>query len=252
VTTTSINGRTAPVLTNTLIDLSVTVSERLPGVWPSHHPFVREVTRTHPPYFTEAIQIDEHTGTHFDAPAHFLPATDESPATYGDRVDLRLFCGPCAVIPVSPAAAHAENGVSPEITPSMIEGWEAQHGRLHPGEIVLFHSGWDRHYVEGPAGKRYVDDVLVTKEQPGWPAPTVPAMEFLFARGVRCVGTDAPSMGSSHDGGPVHVWGLSRGIAYVEGLTNLDRLPARGATFIFLPLKVEGSSGGPGRAVAWV
>lgn len=241
-----------PTLTNTLIDLSVTVSERLPGVWPSHHPFVREVTKAYRPYFTEALQIDEHTGTHFDAPAHFVHGTAEAPTTFGDRVDLRLFCGPCAVIPIPQLGAQAENGTSPEITPEMIEDWEAAQGRLNPGEIVLFYSGWDRFYVEGPVGKRYVDDVLVTKEQPGWPAPDVPAMELLHARGVRCVGTDAPSMGSSHNGGPVHVWGLSRGIVYIEGLTNLDRLPARGATFVFLPLKVEGSSGGPGRAVAWV
>jgi kynurenine formamidase len=247
---TSTSCDTVLTLTDTLIDLSVTVSERLPGVWPEHHPFEREVTRRHPPYFTEALWIDEHTGTHFDAPAHFIPGTAESPTTFGDRVDLRLFCGKCVVIEVPQAGTNG--GTSPEITPAMIEAWEAAHGALQPGEIVLFHSGWDRYYVEGPAGKRYVDDVLVSKKQPGWPAPDVPAMQLLHARGVRCVGTDAPSMGSSHDGGPVHVWGLSHGIVYVEGLTNLGRLPARGATFVFLPLKVEGSSGGPGRAVAWI
>jgi kynurenine formamidase len=251
VTTTS-TPVNQPALTNTLIDLSVTVSERLPGVWPSHRPFAREVTKTRPPYFTEALQIDEHTGTHFDAPAHFVEALPDARSTYGDRVDLRQLCGTCVVVPVPSDAGSAEPGRSPEITPQLIEAWEAAHGRLNPGEIVLLHSGWDRYYVEGPDGSRYVDNVLVSKDQPGWPAPDVPAMELLHQRGIRCVGTDAPSMGSSHDGAPVHLWGLSRGMLYIEGLTNLDRLPARGATFVFLPLKIEGSSGGPGRAVAWV
>ncbi len=250
MTTTSTSLTNLPMRSQTLIDLSVTVSERLPGVWPSHHPFEREVTRTYPPYFTESLSIDEHTGTHFDAPAHFVPGTAESPTTFGDRIDLQQFCGPCCVIPIP--EIRTDGGTSPEITPAMIAEWEAHNGRLSVGEIVLFRTGWDRFYVEGPLGKRYVEDVLVSKDQPGWPAPDVPAMELLHARGIRCVGTDAPSMGSSHDGAPVHVWGLSRGIVYVEGLTNLDRLPARGATFIFLPLKIEGSSGGPGRAVAWI
>lgn len=241
-----------PALTGTLIDLSVTVSERLPGVWPSHQPFVREVTKSYEPYFTEALRIDEHTGTHFDAPAHFVAGTPQQPARCGDEVKLQDLCGPSAVIAVPPAGPEVAGGTSPEITPALIEAWEHTNGRLEAGEIVLFASGWDRHYVEGDAGSRYVDDVLVAKTHAGWPAPAIPAMQLLYERGVRCVGTDGPSMGSAHDGGPVHVWGLSRGMIYVEGLTNLDRLPLRGATFIFLPLKIEGSSGGPGRAVAWI
>ncbi|MCF3947651.1 hypothetical protein AiwAL_12400 [Acidiphilium sp. AL] len=55
----------------------------------------------------------------------------------------------------------------------------------------------------------------------------------------------ASDHGSAHDGAPVHVFGLSHGIAYVELLTGLERLPVRGARFLFLPIKVKGSSGGP-------
>jgi kynurenine formamidase len=62
----------------------------------------------------------------------------------------------------------------------------------------------------------------------------------------------APSIGSVHDGIPVHQEGLSRGLRYVEILTNLDELSPRGAFFVFLPLKISGSSGGPGRAVAFL
>jgi kynurenine formamidase len=69
---------------------------------------------------------------------------------------------------------------------------------------------------------------------------------------VRCDGTDAPSMGSSHDGAPVHVAALSRGAVFVEALSGLDQLPARGAYFLFAPLNVARGTGAPGRAMAWL
>jgi kynurenine formamidase len=61
---------------------------------------------------------------------------------------------------------------------------------------------------------------------------------------------DAPSIGSAHDSVPVHQEGLGRGMRYVEILTNLGALPARGAYFIFMQVKIADSSGGPGRAMA--
>ncbi|HEX2728644.1 MAG TPA: hypothetical protein VHM16_02750, partial [Rubrobacteraceae bacterium] len=73
---------------------------------------------------------------------------------------------------------------------------------------------------------------------------------FLHEKGVKTIGIDAPSIGSAHDGVPVHQEGLSRGMRYIEILTNLDQLPVRGAYFIFMPIKIGRSSGGPGRAMA--
>ena len=78
------------------------------------------------------------------------------------------------------------------------------------------------------------------------------SIDALLERGVRTVGTDGCSMGAAEDGGPVHMAGLSKGMIFIEGLANLGDVPGRGAQFIFLPLKVEGSSGAPGRAVALV
>jgi kynurenine formamidase len=77
-------------------------------------------------------------------------------------------------------------------------------------------------------------------------------MTRLLDRGVRCVGTDAPSMGSANDGGPVHVAALSTGTVFVEALRGLDRLPSRGAYSLFAPLNMTRGSGAPGRALAWV
>jgi kynurenine formamidase len=168
----------------------------------------------------------------------------------GDKIDLEQLWGPAAVIDVTELSGTGEARRSPEIPPLLIEDWESRHSRLEPGDVVLFHSGWDRYYVPGPDASPFVHDPLVSGDGPGWPAPGTPAMRLLHDRGVRTVGTDSPSMGSSHDGAPVHQFALSRGMIFVEMLTNLQGLPARGAYFAFLPLKLSGSTGGPGRAVA--
>jgi isatin hydrolase len=73
---------------------------------------------------------------------------------------------------------------------------------------------------------------------------------YLHEKGVKTVGIDAPSIGSAHGPIPVHQEGLSQGMRYMEVLTNFGELPIRGAYFVFLPLKIAGSSGRPGRATA--
>jgi len=260
-----------PFLGKEVVDLSLTLAEDLPCHWSTHQPFQHKVwnwfaARRDPggtvsdrlgPYSTRWMAIDEHTGTHFDAPSHFvpppgsgLPNADPAGETTAERVPPAQLMGPAAVIDVS-TVESSENGVSPFIEPESVLAWEREHGPLAAPVVVLFRTGWDRHYRRGPEGGAYVHDVVVTGSRPGWPAPSVATMDLLLARGVRCVGIDAPSMGAAHDGAPVHVRGLTGGAVYVECLTGLDRLPPTGAWFCFLPLKVEGGTGAPGRAIAF-
>lgn len=258
---------------HTVVDLSVTVAEDLPCFWEGHQPFQHKTwnwfaDRTDPaapvhnrggPYATRWMAIDEHTGTHVDAPLHFVPPPDSGLPGAGpagdisvDKVALDSLMGAAAVVDVArPGAADpaGEGGVSPLAGPEAITAWEARHGRLRPGDVVLFRTGWDRRYLRGTDGDGYLRDVLA-RRSPGWPAPSVPALELLLERGVRCAGIDAPSIGPAHDPVPVHVRGLRAGMLFVECLTALDRLPPRGAWFCFLPLKVAGGTGAPGRAVA--
>jgi isatin hydrolase len=253
-----------------VVDLSLTVSERLPGTWPGHMTYAHhnwnwfaEVegptgkTRSAAPYQTNFVVMDEHCGTHFDAPTHFvppegsgLPLAGPLGAETGDRVPPEDLMGPAVVMDMRFLAEEGKPGVSPFITDEHVRDWEGEHDPLSEGEVVLFRTGWDRHYVEGEEGLRYMHGSLVTGDAPGWPAPATETILYLHERGVRTVGIDAPSIGSAHDPVPVHQEGLSRGIRYVEVLTNLGELPARGAYFVFLPLKIAGSSGGPGRAIA--
>jgi kynurenine formamidase len=256
-----------------LVDLTLLVAEELPCWWSTHMPFQHktfnyfadEASQAAPllcrtgPYQTRWMLIDEHTGTHVDAPAHFIPPEESGLAHAGpqgavtvDRLSLDQLSGPAAVIDVPEDLPGSAPGVSPIIEPDLLEAHERAHGPITAGTVVLFRTGWDRYYRPGAEGSRYCFEPLVTRTAHGWPAPDVPIMEELLARGVRCVGTDAPSMGSAHDGGPVHVAALSRGAVFVEALTGLHQLPPRGAHFLFAPLNVARGTGAPGRAVAWV
>lgn len=255
-----------------VVDLSVTLSERLPGSWPGHAIFSHhnwnwfaEVdsptgkTRSEAPYQTNAISIDEHCGTHFDAPTHFIPPPDsglphagEPGAESGEKVPLEDLMGEAVVIDVSFLSEGGEPGVSPFIEPEHIQSFERENGELQAGEVVLLRTGWDRYYVEGEEGLKYMHASLVTGTFQGWPAPSPELAVYLDEKGIKTLGIDAPSIGSAHDGVPVHQEGLGRGMRYIELLANLDRLPVRGAFFVFLPIKVAGSSGGPGRAMAFV
>jgi kynurenine formamidase len=255
----------------TVIDLSLPLAENLPCTWPGHVPYRATVwsyftDREDIPqpvynrmggYQTRWLVIDEHTGTHIDAPRHFippegsgLPAAGPAGAVGVDQLALLCAAGPAAVIDVTEHDRTDEPGVSPRITPADLEAWEQQHERLDPGDVVLLHTGWDRRYQPGPAGNRYGNDVLITGTEPGWPAPTAEAIGWLLGRGVRCVGTDGLSIGPAENGGPTHVAGLSEGMVFIEALTHLDDLPAQGAWFLFLPIHVVDATGAPGRAIA--
>ena len=256
-----------------VVDLSVPLAEHLPAAWPTHMPFQRKVYNWYAdqpegpqpllghrgPYYTAWITLDEHCGTHIDAPAHFIPPEASglpNAAPIGsvtlEQLDLAKMMGPAAVIDVTDLTGQGSGGVSPEITPGHITRWEEEHGELTAADIVLFRSDWDQRYLPAPEGDAYVKSPFLLGDGPGWPTPDIPALELLLDRGVTTIGLDGVSVGASHAGVPPHVFGLGRGMMYVELLANLRELPPRGAFFIFLPIKIHGGSAGPGRAVALV
>jgi len=251
-----------------VVDLSMTLDEHLPVSWPGaavfhHHRSNdyadgRGVPADKGPYTTHTLILDEHAGTHFDAPSHFIPPPTSGlpragPAGLltGDVVPLRELMGPAVVIDCRDSTG-AVPGQSPVIGVQAVERHEALHGQINPGEVVLFHTGWDAKLRDLPAGRDYVHRPFVLGDSAGWPAPDVETVQLLHSRGVRLLATDGTSMGLVHDGAPVHWWGLSNGMLFVEACVNLGALPTLGAWFLFLPLKVAGSSGAPGRAIAFV
>lgn len=255
-----------------IVDLSVPISEMHPSSWPAHLPFqhktynwyqtaqsaTEELTDYQGPYATKWLAIDEHTGTHIDAPTHFIPPlstgldyANEWGEISVDRLPLEQLIGEACVID-APSSDGVGNGQSPLFEPTHIEAWEAEHRPLSSGDVVLFRSGWDKRYVEGPENRKYAFNVFVLGSEPGWPAPSEETMRLLVDRGVKLVGTDGPTMGPAQGGRDVHLIGLGAGTCFIECMANLDQLPSTGATLIFLPLKIVNGTGAPGRAIALI
>ena len=253
-------------------DLTLPLDETLPATWPGHMPYRATVWTwfadrpddpqpVHPQnggqYQTRWLVIDEHTGTHVDAPKHFVPPPGSGLPNAGPGgaigvADLPLLAssGPAALIDVRDLDGQAAPGHSPAITPDHVTGFERQHGPLRPGDVVLFRTGWDSRYRPGRDGAAYGADVLTTARVPGWPAPHPETIELIRDRGVTCVGTDGLSVGPAEGGAPTHLAALPHGMTFVEALGHLDPVPARGAWFLFLPLRLAGGTGAPGRALA--
>lgn len=234
------------------VDLTVPISHDLPALWPGNpemhfdtfHWFDEE-----PPYFNRLLHVDEHVGTHWDAPSHFLEDHRERGLYSTENVPLEKLMVPAAVIDASDLVGDVP-GVSPRVGVDRVEAWEAEHGRLQPGDGVLLRTGWsDRYFKPFPEGLAFAQDVI-DRKVPAWPAFDVAATELLADRGVVLFGFDVPSAGPWDDVARLHRVALERNIVLVENLIGMGPLPARGALFIFLPLKLCDGSGAPGRAVA--
>jgi kynurenine formamidase len=245
-------------------DLSVMVAPELPCTWPGEmfEPYMLHtyVPIGPGPFATDLSILDEHTGTQWDAPQHFVPPPESglpNAAKYGavesHELPIWQFVGEACVVDVTDLRDSTPPGVSPLITTERVKAWEARHRPLRSGDVVLFRSDYsDAFYVPYPEGRRFVAEVLAG-EAPGWPDPDVACMEYLHSKGVMTLGIDSPSMGPlPHLQAAVHIAGARLGMIWVEMATQLRRLPATGAFFAFLAPKHEAGSGGECRAVAVV
>ena len=244
-----------------VVDLSLLVSPRLPSIWPTGMtPYQLAPTRTigPGPYNRDVVVIDEHTGTQFDAPAHFVPPPDSGlpgagpmGKVTGDKVPVWRFVGEACVIDLRDHVDDAPAGESFLIMPEVVLDWEKKHRPLGPGDIVLFHSGYtDRYYQPFPDGQRFVSAVL-DRAAPGWCAPAPETMKLLGERKVSGAGTDGASMGPV---GPIavatHQAGGQYGLVWTECATHLGDLPETGAFHAMLANKHAAGSGGETRAIA--
>jgi kynurenine formamidase len=193
-------------------------------------------------YAANNICMAEHGGTHMDAPIHFA----EGKLT-ADRVPLSSCIGPAAIVDVRRQAA---NDADYRLTVADLEGWEAEHGKLPAGAIVVMYSGWGGRW---PDKKRY----LGTDRQGDvgnlhFPGFSQEAAEFLVRqRDIAAIAVDTASIdhGQSTDF-IVHRIINGADKPGFENLANVDRLPPAGATILALPIKIDGGSGGPARIVA--
>lgn len=194
-------------------------------------------------YAANSFSTPEHGGTHLDAPIHF----HENGQTV-DQVPLHHLIAPAVVIDIADSAqANPDYRLSVED----VQRFEEQHGRIPRGAIALVHTGWDQRW---PDRKAYFgDDTPGDASKLHFPSFGAAAAALLVDRGVVAIGLDTPSIdaGNAKDF-PVHRLTAARNVPGFENLRALDRLPPQGAFVISLPMKIEGGSGGPLRAVALV
>jgi kynurenine formamidase len=195
-------------------------------------------------YAANTLSTPEHGGTHLDAPRHF----DENGWTT-EQIPLDRLLAPAVVIDIT-ARTSADRDY--RLTRDDVLAFEKAHGAIPRGAIVLLRTGWSRHW---PNAKAYLgDDTPGDASRLSFPSYGVEAARLLVEdRRVAALGVDTASIdyGRSTDF-QVHRLAAARNVLGLENLTNLDRLPPRGATVIALPMKIEGGSGGPLRAVALV
>jgi kynurenine formamidase len=238
-----------------VVDLTQPLSETTPVIkLPPPFANTPALTRTEisrydergPAWAWYTLTIGEHTGTHLDAPIHWVTGRDgDDVASIGpDRL-----VGPACVIDRTDETA-ADPGYL--LTVEDLERWEQEHGRIPDRAWVLLRTGW---------GSRAQDEAAFLNagsEGPVTPGPDVEASRWLaYERdisgfGVETVGIDAGAAGGFDPPFPLHNFLLGAGRLGLTQLANLERLPLTGALIVVSPLKLVGGTGSPTRVFALV
>jgi kynurenine formamidase len=196
-----------------------------------------------PGWYWNDIHTGEHTGTHLDAPVHWITGRDK-----GDVAEIapgRL---------VAPAAVLDKAGADPDYLLQVddVKAWQAEHGPLPDGGWLLYRTGWD-------ARAGHQDDFLNADETgPHTPGVSVECARWLaeeapiIGLGVETVGTDAGAAHSFDPPFPCHSFLLGAGKYGLTQLRNLQLLPPTGALLVTAPLPIVGGSGSPTRVLALV
>ena len=220
-------------------------------VWPTEKPFVLTVEsagKSPGGWYYAANRFDtaEHGGTHLDAPVHFAEGGQTS-----EEIPVERFVGPAVVVDV-----RASAGGNPDAVAGVgdLEAWEARHGPIPTGAIVLFRTGWSERWEDR---ERYLG---TARTGPGavaelrFPGIDPDAARWLVAnRRVAAVGIDTASIdrGQSKDF-ETHRVLLGAGVPAFENVARLAELPEIGSWVVALPMKIRGGSGGPARIIAFI
>lgn len=238
-----------------IVDLTQTLSEDtpvlvLPPPFAQCAPFSREEISHYDErgvaWYWSNFTMSEHTGTHFDAPVHWVTGKD-LPANTTDQLPAAHFIAPAVVLDFS----H-ESAADPDflLDAEHILAWERQHGRIPAGSWVLFRTDWSKR--QGDAYTNRGEDGAHT------PGPNPSAVRLMVDErdilgfGVETIGTD-PGQGHLLDPAfPAHTLLHGGGKYGLQCLENLDQLPPTGAVVVAAPLKIKDGSGSPLRVFALV
>lgn len=206
---------------------------------------ISEYDERGPAWYWNSLRFGEHTGTHFDAPVHWITGKD-LPDNACDTIPARRFVGPACVIDVTRDVDENSDFL---LTVERLERWEGEHGHIPRGAWVLLRTGWSRRRDRAS----FINAAADGPHSPGFDART----STLLARdrdvlgvGVETIGTDAGQAGTFDPPFPNHTIMHGAGKFGLASLCNLDQLPPTGAIVIAAPLKIVNGSGSPLRVIA--
>jgi kynurenine formamidase len=195
-----------------------------------------------PAWYWNNISTGEHTGTHFDAPIHWVSGRDGDDVS---QVPVRRLVAPAAVLDFT-AQAAADPDFLLEV--DHVHAWEQEHGQLPAGGWLLFRTGWDARSSDPVSFANDGRTPGISVECATWLAEQAP----VIGVGVETVGTDAGAAHSFDPAFPCHALLLGNDKYGLTQLQNLAELPPTGAVVIAGPLPIVGGSGSPTRVLALV
>ncbi len=221
----------------TLIDLTHTLSAEI-AHWNMGCNFEHEMTIDYSDvegavkFRAHQIKMSEGIGTHMDSPAHCFANALTIP-----EIPLQKLLASCVVIDVS-KNIHERFKLSCE---DIIE-YENNFGQIAPNDFIFIYTGWSRFWTNP---EKYRNNLI-------FPSVSIEAAEFLLQRNICGIGIDTLSPDCIDSGFPVHRLLLNSGKYIVENVANLDKLPAKGAYSLALPMKIGGGTEAPVRLIAFV
>jgi kynurenine formamidase len=230
---------TAPLSSQTPI---LNLPEPLGQTWPFALTEISRYDAAGPAWYWNNISTGEHTGTHFDAPIHWVTGKDG--ADVAQVPPIRLIA-PAAVLDFT-AQAAADPDFLLEV--EHIEAWQAEHGPLPADGWLLYRTGWDARGNDPEAFANQGRTPGVSVACAKWLAEEAPVRGV----GVETVGTDAGAAHSFDPPFPCHSFLLGHDKYGLTQLQNLASLPPVGAVLIAAPLPIVGGSGSPCRVLALV
>ncbi len=221
----------------------------LPPIFAPSPPFSMETISSYdqngPAWYWNTIHLGEHTGTHFDAPVHWITGKDFANNTT-DTIPVRQFVGAACVIDVSKEVALYEDFL---LTREVVQAWEGEHGKIPRGAWLLLRTDWSKR----TGNEAFLNVKADGPHSPGFHKDCVKFLaqeRDVLGVGVETVGTDAGQAGTFDPPFPCHTFMHGAGKFGLASLKNLDQLPPTGAIVIAAPLKIVNGSGSPLRVVA--
>ena len=223
-----------------VVDLTHDLHDAM-AYWPGGVPFKKtRLVDYRQGYLLHKFEMGENTGTHVDAPAHFVQGRKTI-----DQLALSELIVPAVVIDITDKA-QANSGY--QLSARDVEAWEAKNGKISAGSLVILNTGWHKRFSEPT---RYINmDADKVMRFPGFGPDSA---KLLVERNVAGLGIDTLSIdyGASKDF-QAHRIVLAANKYQIENLANLDALPPTGATVLVGVLPVRGGSQAQARIVAFL